>query len=536
MKIEWSNSFPASSPNYGVPPGEESTNRLWDVCIIGSGAAGSIAAMEIARHNLSVVMLEQGPFVDPHTTYDDLVRSSEPAYARQPNGCWALNGYPWTTCNVGGGTVFFGGAFFRYREIDFNPERFYPEADLPVRWPYDYTELRPYYDEVEKAVGVAADPKTDPTAPPQDTAHLLPPIARDATGEIIAGAASALGLRPFPTPLAIATVPIPGRPACNACTPCIEHRCPSGAKGDAFEVFLKPLLQQEPAEFKLFSGMKAVRLSRNQPSLVDSVLALRVDTGQAYRFRARQFIVACNAIQSSGLLLRSADSWSPQGLGNEHDLLGRGLCFKVNQYVTGWFTKPGESTPSVSLPKSNAGPFSTVALTDYYLDEEAPSGLGGLIYQTNYGFNYRTRSHTAAVRLECLLADRPSRDNRVFLSRETDFHGVNRLILDYNTHPEDAARLRHLVEKARALLREAGCRWIFEEPGEPALGSCHLHGTCRGGKEATDSVLDPWSRVHSLENVHVMDGAFMPYPGGVNPTLTIQAHALRCARHLARTA
>src|SRR6185436_14087271 len=151
--------------NFGPSPDKTDCERTYDVCIVGSGAAGSIAASAFVAAGLDVVMLEQGAYVTTSTTYEDVVRSSEAAYARQANGCWALIGYPWTTCNVGGGTVFYGGASFRYREVDFDPSAYLDDADIPVTWPYRYEDLAPFYDEVEDLIGVAAASDDDPTAP-----------------------------------------------------------------------------------------------------------------------------------------------------------------------------------------------------------------------------------------------------------------------------------------------------------------------------------------------------------------------------------
>ena len=515
---------------YGPPPSASDCARMYDVCVIGSGAAGSIAAMEFVAAGLEVVMLEQGGYVGPETSYEEIIRESEMAYARQANGCWSLSGYPWTTCNVGGGTVFYGGASFRYREVDFDPSRYLSGADLPVAWPYQYEDLAPYYDEVEELIGVASASHDDPTAPPGRRATSLPPVAPSPAGRVLNVAARSLGLHPFPTPLAIATQAYRERSACSSTHPCIEHFCEIGAKGDAYTIFVKSLLQQP--NFRLFAGLKAVRLRREKQAQVNSVETMRIDSGKNFTFRARLFVVACNAIQSAALLLRSGDRWCQSGLGNEYDMVGRGLCFKLNEYVVGYLADEVTVSQAVDDQAEGVGPFSTVALTDYYLNSACPTGLGGLIYENRYGFRYAMKPNGSVLRLECLLADQPSHHNRIALSNKLNSLGVPHVVIDYQVHPRDAARLEFIIERMQEILIAAGCRWIRREPTDFSLGSCHLHGTCRSGVDPRTSVLDVNSRVHSLENVYVVDGAFMPYPGSVNPTLTIQAHALKTARYL----
>lgn len=517
--------------SYGPTPTPADTERVYDVCVIGSGAAGSVAACELAAAGLDVVMLEQGAYVTPATSYEEVVRGSEAAYARQANGCWSLSGYPWTTCNVGGGTVFYGGASFRYREMDFDASAYLGDADLPVAWPYKYEDLAPFYDEIEDHVGVAVSSEDDPTAPPGRLRSLLPPVEPSPAGRLLSEAARSLGMKPFPTPLAIATRDFRGRHACRPSEPCIEHACSTGAKGDAFTVFLRPLLQKQ--NFRLFAGLKAVHLERDGPARVSRVLAMRVDSGECFSFRARLFVVACNAIQSAALLLRSVDDWAPAGIGNEHGMVGHGLCFKLNEYVVGYLPDDVADGCDTDSLAEGVGPFSTVSLTDHYVDADCPSGVGGLIYENRYGFRYSMARPGRVLRLECLVADQPSRSNRIHLSRDLDPHGMPYVVIDYLTHPRDAARLEYMVERMQDILRAAKCRWLWREPTDFALGSCHLHGTCRAGTDPRTSVLDVDSRVHSVDNLYVVDGSFMPYPGSVNPTLTIQAHALRVARQLA---
>ncbi|MBK7579789.1 MAG: GMC family oxidoreductase [Myxococcales bacterium] len=511
-------------PDYGPPPPSDLGDRTFDVCIIGSGASGSVAADELARAGLEVVVVEQGPYVGPSTLFADVVHWAEPAYVRVFSGCFALQGNPWSSCNVGGGTVFFGGASFRYRRMDFDASRWLPAADLPVAFPYDYDELEPYYGELEQRIGVAADPAGDPTAPPAPSARYLPPVAPSRAAEVLFAGARALGLRAFPTPLCINTVPYAGRAECANLTPCIEHRCERFAKGDAETIFLRPLL--EAGSLTLCAGLKAVRLERSARARVSSLVAVRVDTGQSYRISARRFVLAANAIQSAALLLRSADDLSPSGLGNDTDMVGRGLCFKISEWVDGFV----DAGPDAA---NNDGPFSTFALTDHYLDAAAPSGLGGLIYEASFGHRFSLH-RGLPVRVECILADHPARDNRVLLSRDLDAHGLPRIIMDYTPHPTDLARREHMVDRSMELLRAAGCRLLRREGKAPHFGGTHLHGGCRAGSDPATSVVDGWGRVHGLDNLFVIDGGFMPYPGGVNPTLTIQANALRAARNLAR--
>ncbi|WP_424186891.1 GMC oxidoreductase [Actinokineospora sp. G85] len=509
----------------GPAPTQEDLAEVYDVCVVGSGASGALTAWALAGAGLSVAVVEQGGHVVDGVSYDDLLADSEAAWVRQENGTWGKIGYPWTTCNVGGGTLFYGGAFFRNRPVDFDAETALGAAELPLRWPFGYDELEPYYAAVEQLLGVAGEPGADPTLPPSSRPYPLPPVARSAEGALLAEGASALGWSPFATPLALNTRGHLGRPACEADAPCICRKCPIGAKGDALR-FLDPALRRGA---RLFAGLKAVRL-RTAGRAATALECARVDTGARYEVRAHRFVVCANAVQSAALLLRSTGDRYPMGLGNTGDLVGRGLCFKLSEYVVGYRYNggPGESATM------GLGPFSTCAVTDLYEDPAAPGGLGGLLYEARPERPFRLRASEQLVRVEALVADEPQPGNRVRLGPGTDAHGVPDVLMDYQAHPRDLARLEHVLGQAERALSAAGCTVAVREPSGWALGSSHLHGTCRMGDDPATSVTTTDGRLHDADNVYVGDGAVLPFPGGVNPTLTIQAVALRTAHRLLR--
>ena len=104
--------------------------------------------------------------------------------------------------------------------------------------------------------------------------------------------------------------------------------------------------------------------------------------------------------------------------------------------------------------------------------------------------------------------------------------------MDYTTNPMDLARLDALCFQAERILRAAGVTDIVHESSDSATGASHLHGTCRFGSDVRSSVMNEQCRLHAWSNVYVIDGAFMPSPGSVNPTLTIQANAARVSYHI----
>ncbi|MFJ9370254.1 GMC oxidoreductase [Nocardia sp. NPDC101769] len=496
-------------------------DRHFDVCIVGSGGGGAVAAAELAAAGWEVAVIEQGDHVAPGSDLRDLLPSHETARARRPDGVWVEYGNPWAACAVGGGTRFFAGLAWRFRNVDFDPGTHLAADALPTQWPITYDQLRPHYDAVEATIGVArdeSDPLLPAAAPPVMPAHPY-----GARGELLHRAATSLGLHPFPTPLAVASVATSTRKACAELTTCTYFACPTGAKGGVVERVLDNLLAMP--NFSLFVRIKAVALEAMSRDLVHSLRCVDLISGRPITVRSRLFILAANAVQTAALLLRSTSRHAPSGIGNDNDLVGRGLCFKASQYIRA----------RLDAAQPQTGRHSSIAISDYYLDDSCPTGLGGMIYDVG-PTDPSDDQDRHLVRLECLLADQPLARNRVLLDpASTDSLGLPRIVMDYRPHKLDLARLAHMREHAITILHAAGARELTTEPIDFTLGSAHLHGTCRFGVDPRTSVCDPDGRVHTMNNLYIADGSLLPYPGGVNPSLTIQALARHVAHRLLDT-
>lgn len=490
-------------------------NDRFDVVIIGSGATGAVAADTLVRAGFATLIIEEGPRLKPDATNTDVDAVSERALAGNNLQGWSPLGWPWSSRNLGGGTVFYGGASFRYCDFDFDPsERIYVEG-LPLKWPIGASDLAPFYSEIESKLSINyAD---------FICAKKQPPNTLSLPAEYLWKGAIQLGLSPRPTPVAI------DRKLCDNCSLCISAQCSNGAKRDVVNAFIKPL--RDAPNLRILTGVKAVRLTQEKRSHAAEVQCMDIKTGEFHSIRGHRFVLACNAIQTAALLLRSVTLYSPKGLGNEHDMVGRGLCMKLSEYSYGVVPLSRDNIENHAVGYS--GPFSTISLLDHYLDDNCPIGVGGLLYEAKHDDWSLLQEDGLLLRVETILADHPSLGNQVRLSGKTDTWGLPKVMIDYTTDPKDKLRLGYMVERSADWLRASGAKNINYQASNFTMGSTHLHGTCRAGDDPRTSVVDKSGRLHYVANVYIVDGSYMPYPGGVNPTLTIQANALRIARKIA---
>ena len=493
-----------------------------DVCVIGSGASGAVAAHALVRAGLRVLLLEEGGRLAAGSSLTQIQSQWASSLVLGATGQLEATGRPWTARALGGGMALYAGISFRYRHVDFDARAHTARDALDPQWPIRYEDLRTDYDEIEALLGIARLAGSDPCEP-EGRAALQPPHSHSAQGELLARAGRSIGKQPFPTPLAINSRPYGGRPRCSQSSPCNEYVCGSGARADVVSTLLDPLMHEDG--FVLASPGRALKLQLVSPDRVGAVEWLDLGSHQRRTTKVRHVVLAANAIQSSALLLRSRNRWFPTGVGNHHDMVGRGLSFKISGYATGHVAAPKV------LRGHLKGPHSTVSFSDHYIDPHCPTGLGGILYEASPD-NRRVRDGRMALRVHYLASDQPMRDNRVRISSTKDEFGTEQIITEYSTHPVDVLRLQYLARKASELLAAADAQDVTFEATGYERGSRHLHGGCRSGDDPATSVTDRQGRVHGVDNISVVDGGVFPYAGGVNPTFTIQANALRITRQL----
>jgi choline dehydrogenase-like flavoprotein len=508
---------------------------MFDAIVVGSGFGGAMAAERLVAAGWRVLLLERGEWVargdfnwDPSATLElTSAYSMESAY-RGLSGVYGQD-VASVFC-VGGPSVYYGGVAFRFRESDFTPGPEIIGASC-ARWPFGYNDLEPFYARAEYLLGVAGDDRLDPTRPARSTPfpQVPGPLAR--VSERFAEAARDLGLNPFPLPLAINFTSNNGRKACEACRTCDTYACAIEAKNDLAVTLIAPL-QKRGLEVR--TGIAVTGLSASKGRVTD-VHAWDRSRGERVSFQGRHVILAAGTLASPHILLAS----DLQRLNPAGHAVGRYLTRHCAAMVFGFCN---------FRPDPDRVNHKQLAVLDYYFGDPGTRRFRnrriGSIQQISTPPHQLMKVHmskfwervplggfvqhlTSAL---VMAEDEPLEENGVAIDRSViDAVGLPRLTIKHVYTRRDKQRRRMLVRRAKRILRRVGA-WSFYTHDVKTFS--HALGTVRMGEDPDTSPLDEFCRYRGLENLLVVDGSALPTSGGVNPSLTIAAVALRAADRL----
>ncbi|HEX9773490.1 MAG TPA: GMC family oxidoreductase [Steroidobacteraceae bacterium] len=533
-----------------------------DFVVVGSGAAGGVLARELAQSGFDVVVMEQGPrFTAADFRHDELdywfngallssLTDSPQTFRRTPNdAATPARDVPAAIYArmVGGSSNHFTANYWRFHEVDFD-ERSRLGA-IPgtafADWPIDYAELEPYYTRAEWEVGVSGLAGASPFDPPRSKPYPMPPLPVKSSGVLLERGARKLGLHPFPAPMAIASQPYRGRPACGHCGFCIGYGCEMLAKSSTLYTMIPEAEATGRCEVRASSYVFRIDMDdRGRAAGVSYFDRERREQRQ----KARAVIVAANGAESARLLLTSATPKFPDGLANSSGMVGKHLMFNVYSEVHALFEHPLNEFKSAQVTRIVHDFYDADPKRGYYggggLDGRiGPAPLGWAMWapppERRWGPSFKSllEAFPRAMIVATHSTSLPLEQNSVSLDPSLkDAWGMPAIRVTYRDHPDDLAMGRFLQERGVEVMQAAGALDVWKGAQVEATASPHLLGTCRMGNDPATSVVDRFHRSHDVRNLFVCDGSSFVTSGRGQPTLTIQALAFRAADHIARFA
>ena len=499
-----------------------------DAVVVGCGAGGAVLTQRLARKGWKVVCFDAGPFWDPDRDWVSDEYGSHHIYWTEPRVIGGEDPVPMGSNNsgrgVGGSMVHFAGYTPRFHPSDF---RTFSDNGVGADWPIAYSDLKPYYEQIEEELPVAG--QDWPWGDPHSYRYSPHPIGGN--GMAFVRGAEALGIETRVGPVGIVNGRFGNRPHCIYRGFCLQG-CKVNAKASPLITHVPDALAHG-AEIRADSMVSKVLIGHDGRATGVSYFC----GGVEYRQRARLVVVSGYSIETPRLLLNSACDRFPHGLCNDYDQVGRYVMVqgapqtagRYDEEVRAYKAPPPEVSSEVFYEddptKDYRRGFSLQCVSPLpmvFAEHVSAQGHWGDVLRT-YMADY---VHWATFGALCELLPQP--DNRVTLADENDRHGLPVARFDYTQCDND-----------KKLIRAAGK--VMEQMHEAAGAAeaitidryAHLIGGCRMAATPRDGVVDRNLRTFAVDNLYLVDGSVLPTQGAANPALTIMAVAARAADHLA---
>jgi choline dehydrogenase-like flavoprotein len=509
----------------------------YDLIVIGSGPGGASLAHRLAPTGKRILILERGDYLpreeanwSAKAVFVDGKYQAAETWTNAKGGSFhpALHYY------VGGNSKVYGAALLRLRERDF--DEVIHSGGVSPAWPLKYASFERYYDEAEALFHVHGNRGEDPLEPPSVQPYPFTAVKHEPKVAELADKLAAIGLKPFHLPLGILLDQKSDGFAtptsiCMRCSYFDGFPCLLNGKADAQVMCIDPMLAKH-SNVTLLTGANVTRLDTDDTGRrINAVRVTRAQCDETYT--ADIVVVACGALSSALLLLRSANDLHPAGLANGSDQVGRNYMRHEMSIVMAVMREVNDTVFQ-----------KTLALSDYYFGADDWNFPLGLIQMCATSHADQIKGEELPAWLEWLPDvpfDAIARHSMDFWLQAEDLpHPDNRVYYkDGKVHLDvketNIQALTRLKDKLKEVLTRIGWpavlleRSLYLGKDIDVSGTAHQAGTCRFGTDPANSVLNLDCRTHEVLNLYVTDASFFPSIGAVNPTLTIIANALRVA-------
>jgi choline dehydrogenase-like flavoprotein len=559
----------------------------YDVVIVGSGAGGGMAAKILSDAGLSVAVMEAGPDYDPAREEDRTqMRPPWESPRRGANtqrafgdfdaafGGWEIEGEPYTRAEgtqfdwfrsrmVGGRTNHWGRISLRFGPDDFKRG----DIDgLSDSWPIGYDDVKPYYDRVDKLVGIFGSKEGMRNEP---DGFFLPPPKPRLHEMMVKRGTDKIGVPVIPSRMSILTRLVnTERGACFFCNQC-NRGCRVYGDFSSSSVLIKPAVQAGRTDLYTYAMVREV--TTNDRGEATGVVFISKTDMKEYAVRARVVVLGASACESARILLNSKSKTHPQGLANSSGMVGRYLHDStgtdrmgimpdlidrdrynedgvggLHVYTPWWLNDKKldfargyhiEYWGGMGMPGYGFG-FNMNTMRKYITDEFGnPERNGG--YGTGLKRDVR-RLFGSTLGMSGRGESIPQYSNYCEIDPATvDKFGIPVLKFHYQWTDQEVRQAKHMHDTFEDILTSMGATLLGSKPGlDSKYGLAapgriiHEVGTTRMGNNPNTSVLNKHSQAHDCKNLFVVDAGPFVSQADKNPTWTILALAWRASDYI----
>ncbi|WP_339924830.1 GMC family oxidoreductase [uncultured Cyclobacterium sp.] len=565
----------------------KSSMDTYDVIIVGSGAGGGMASKILSEAGLSVAVVEAGSDFDPaKEEYRTQLRFPWESPRRGANtvrafgdfdaayGGWEIDGEPYTRKDgtefdwfrsrmVGGRTNHWGRISLRFGPDDFKRRSI---DGLGDDWPIGYEDVKPFYDRVDKMIGVFGSKEGMRNEP---DGNFLPPPKPRLHEAAFTKAGKKINLPVLPSRVSVLTRPVNNeRGACFFCAQC-NRGCQVYGDFSAGTVLVKPAIKKGNVDLYTYAMVRKVTTNEKGEATGVSYVS-KVDM-QEYKLNARVVVLGASAGETARIMMNSASTKHPNGLSNSSGTLGRYLHDSTGA------SRSALMTDFIARDKYNEdGVGSLHVYTPWWLDNKKldfPRGyhleFGGGMRQPNYGFGFGMESmrkymqdefgkprpnggygeglkrdirniYGATVGIAGRGESVPQYDNYCEIDPTVvDKFGIPVLRFNYNWTEHEVKQAKHMQETFEEMFDSMGAKVMGKKPGadtkyglEAPGRIIHEVGTTRMGDDPKTSVLNKYSQAHECDNLFVVDAGPFVSQADKNPTWTILALSIRTSEYI----
>ena len=540
---------------------------MYDVCVIGSGAGAGPIIYELSQKGLKVCVLEKGDIYtekdfskdemvvrksiytpnlkDEYHTIEEFINGSWQKFPTYETG-WNF----WNGSLLGGSSNFMSGYFHRLKPNDFKLASSYevPKDSNIVDWPISYDDMEKYYEKVERVVGISGKVQEYEFSEPRSTKDFpYSALEENKIVDLIDKSCKELNYKSIKTPRAIITKQKGHRNPCYYSNYCGSYPCSSAAKGSSRASLIKDALHTN--NVTIIPNAFVIKLNTNKDKKITSAVYLTKKSSKK-EIKAKLFVLAAQAVETSRLLLNSKDENFPNGVANNSLNVGKNFLSSSGGIVSASFDERNMNLKDLLTP----GLFVNRTLMDWYYTKEFKAGTIDILFEhanpirraSNLRWNedeliigeqlqnriFENFTKTRRLNIE-IFTDWTPNDNS-FISvdeKYKDKYAIPVANIRIGTNPQDLKASKFLEEKAIKLFEQMGAKDIKSEISQLPSGNLQAGG-CRFGNNPKTSVLNKYCQAHEVSNLFVTDGSFMPTGGSVPFTWTIYANSFRVADYI----